>query len=142
MLGTGRGREHPWLMADERLTAPLLSCSAGGQAGSLARSLPHTLTSSSSFSRCNSCFSSSATRITFSFSRSSSFSVNCRESRRLLLPGAQGAVLPGCRLCGRFGHSPHPQHNQKRGPLTPSRPTAGELLGICPPAPGTLLGEV
>lgn len=50
-----------------------------------------TLMLSSSFSRCNSCFSSSATRIMFSFSRSRSFSVSCRMGR----VGSGLALEPG-----------------------------------------------
>lgn len=57
-----------------------------------------TLMLSSSFSRCSSCFSSSATRIMFSFSRSRSFSVSCRTGRAglglALKPGHSAQLEP------------------------------------------------
>lgn len=64
-----------------------------------------TLMLSSSFSRCNSCFSSSATRIMFSFSRSRSFSVSCRMGRVGL-----GLVLkPGHSAQPELQSGPRPQ---------------------------------
>lgn len=58
-----------------------------------------TLMLSSSLSRCSSCFSSSATRIMFSFSRSRSFSVSCRMKR----------ADPGLALQPRHSAQPDPQ---------------------------------
>lgn len=67
-----------------------------------------TLMLSSSFSRCSSCFSSSATRIMFSFSRSRSFSVSCRRRRA------------GLELALKPGHSvrPEPQSGRRSDPST------------------------
>lgn len=64
-----------------------------------------TLMLSSSFSRCNSCFSSSATRIMFSFSRSRSFSVSCRMSR----VGSGLALKPGHSAQPKLQSGPRPQ---------------------------------
>lgn len=81
-----------------------------------------TLMLSSSFSRCSSCFSSSATRIMFSFSRSRSFSVSCRMGRA------------GSGLALKSGHTAQLNSNQDLGP---KGSLASWLSYVAPGSPGS-----